>query len=76
MPVRRRQRQQQLFKSQASAPAIPHYASNNLQCFVIQRHLISRYTLHRVHADGNAAWAAAIDWFLQGGVCLDLARLT
>ncbi|HRO33852.1 MAG TPA: IS6 family transposase [Brevundimonas sp.] len=59
LPIRRRERQQQGFKSQASAQKflITHAAIYNT--FNLQRHLISRPTIRRFRAEANAAWAAA-----------------
>ena len=60
LPIRRRERQQQGFKSQASAQKFlppPHAAIYNT--FNVQRHLISRPTLRRFRAEADAAWAAA-----------------
>jgi len=59
LPIRRRERQQQGFKSQASAQRflITHAAIYNT--FNVQRHLISRPTLRRFRAEASAAWAAA-----------------
>lgn len=60
LPIRRRERQQQGFKSEASAqrfltthPAIYH-------TFNVQRHLISRPTLRRFRAEAEVAWSAAV----------------
>jgi len=58
LPIRRRERQQQRFKSQASAQRFltTHAAIYNT---FNQRHLISRPTLRRFRGDADAAWAAA-----------------
>ena len=58
--IRRRERQQQRFKSQASAQRflITHAAIYNT--FNIQRHLISRPTPRLFRAEADAAWAAAV----------------
>ena len=60
LPVRRRERQQQRFKSQASAKRFltTHPAIYNT--FNIQRHLISRPTLRRFRVDAASVWAAAV----------------
>ena len=59
-PIRRRERQQQRFKSQASAQRslTTHAAIYNT--FNIQRHLINRPTLRRFRADAASVWAAAV----------------
>ncbi|GAW41178.1 Integrase core domain protein [Brevundimonas sp. SH203] len=59
LPIRRRERQQQLFKSQASAQRflITHAAIYNT--FYTQRHLIGRPTLRRFRAEAASAWVAA-----------------
>ncbi len=60
LPIRRRERQQQRFKSEASARRFltTHLAIYNT--FNIQRHLISRPTLRRFRADADGAWAIAV----------------
>ncbi len=60
LPIRRRERQQQRFKSQASAQRFLTTRAAIYNTFNIQRHLISRPTLRRLHADADAAWAAAV----------------
>jgi transposase-like protein len=59
LPVRRRERQQPDFKSQASAQRFltTHAAIHNT--FNVQRHLVSRPTPRRFSADAEAAWTAA-----------------
>lgn len=59
LPIRRRERQQQGFKSQASAQKFfaTHAAIYNT--FNLQGHLISRSTLRRFRAEADAAWAVA-----------------
>jgi transposase-like protein len=59
-PIRRRERQQQLFKSQASAQRFLTTHGAIYNTFNIQRHLISRPTLRRFRADAATAWAAAV----------------
>ena len=59
LPIRRRERQQQLFKSQASAQRFLTTHAAIYNTFYNQRHLISRPTLRRFRAEADAAWAAA-----------------
>ena len=59
LPIRRRERQQQLFKSQASAQRFLTTHAAIYNTFNIQRHLISRPTLRRFRADAATAWAVA-----------------
>ncbi|KIC55980.1 transposase [Brevundimonas nasdae] len=60
LPIRRRERQHQGFKSQASAQRFLTTHAAIYNTFNIQRHLISRPTLRRFRAEANAAWAAAV----------------
>ena len=60
LPIRRRERQQQGFKSQASAQRFLTTHAAIYNTFNIQRHLISRPTLRRARAEAQAAWAAAV----------------
>ena len=60
LPIRRRERQQQLFKSQASAQRFLTTHAAIYNTFNIQRHLISRPTLRRFRANADAAWAIAV----------------
>ncbi|WP_298698797.1 IS6 family transposase, partial [uncultured Brevundimonas sp.] len=59
LPIRRRERQQQGFKSQASAQKFLTTHAAIYNTFNLQRHLISRSTLRRFRAEADAAWAAA-----------------
>lgn len=59
LPIRRRERQQQGFKSQASAQKFLTTHAAIYNTFNIQRHLISRPTLRRFRAEADAAWTAA-----------------
>ncbi|ANC52533.1 transposase [Brevundimonas sp. GW460-12-10-14-LB2] len=59
LPIRRRERQQQLFESQASAQRFLTTHAAIYNTFYTQRHLISRPTLRRFRAGANAAWVAA-----------------
>ena len=60
LPIRRRERQQQGFKSQASAQRFLTTHAAIYNTFYVQRHLISRPTLRRFRAEADAAWAAAV----------------
>jgi putative transposase len=60
LPIRRRERQQQRFKSQASAQRFLTTHGAIYNTFNIQRHLISRPTLRRCRAEADATWAAAV----------------
>ena len=59
LPIRRRERQQQLFKSQASAQRFLTIHAAIYNTFYTQRHLISRPTLRCFRSDAASAWAAA-----------------
>lgn len=60
LPIRRRERQQQLFKSQASAQRFLTTHAAIYNTFYAQRHLISRPNLRRFRAGADAAWAVAV----------------
>ncbi len=60
LPIRRRERQQQRFKSQASTQRFLTTHAAIYNTFNIQRHLISRSTLRRFRADAYTAWVAAV----------------
>ena len=60
LPIRRRERQQQRFKCQASAQRVLTTHAAICSTFNVQRHLISRPTLRRFRAQADAAWAAAV----------------
>ncbi|PZT99109.1 MAG: IS6 family transposase [Brevundimonas sp.] len=60
LPIRRRERQQQGFKSQPSAQRFLTTHAAIYNTFYIQRHLISRPTLRRFRAEADLAWAAAV----------------
>jgi transposase-like protein len=59
LPIRRRERKQQKFKSQGSAQRfLSSYAAFS-NTFNLQTHLVSRPTLRQFRNDANAAWEAA-----------------
>lgn len=58
--IRRRERQMQLYKSQASAQRFLTTHAAIYNTFYTQRHLISRPTLRRLRAEAEGAWAAAV----------------
>ena len=60
LPIRRRERQQPRFKSQASAQRFLTTHAAIYNTFNIQRHLISRPTLRRFRAKAAFVWAVAV----------------
>ena len=60
LPIRRRERQQQGFKSQASAQRFLTTHAAIYNTFYTQRHLVSRATLRRFRAGAEAVWTAAV----------------
>ena len=60
LPIRRRERKMQLFKSQASAQRFLTTHAAIYNTFYTQRHLISRPTLRRFRAEAEEAWTAAV----------------
>jgi putative transposase len=59
LPIRRRERKMQLFKSQASAQRFLTTHAAVYNTFYVQRHLISRPTLRAFRGAAAAAWSAA-----------------
>jgi putative transposase len=59
LPIRRRERKQQKFKSQGSAQRFLATHAAIYNTFNVQRHLISRSTLRLFRAEADATWAAA-----------------
>jgi putative transposase len=59
LPIRRRERKQQRFKSQGSAQRFLASHATVYNAFNVQRHLISRPTLRQFRAEAMANWAAA-----------------
>lgn len=60
LPIRRREQQQQQFKSQASTQRFLTTHAAIYNTFNLQRHLISRRTLRCFRADADAAWVIAV----------------
>ena len=60
LPIRRRERQQQRFSSQASAQHLLTTNSTIYDTFNIQRHLISRPALRRFRAETASVCATAV----------------
>ena len=59
LPIRRRERKQQKFKSQGSAQRFLASHAAIYNTFNVQPHLISRPSLRRLRAGAHQAWAAA-----------------
>ena len=59
LPIRRRERKQQKFKSQGSAQRFLATHAAIYNTFNVQRHLIGRSTLRLFRADAQTTWAAA-----------------
>ena len=59
LPIRRRERKMQRFKTQASTQRFLTTHAAVYNTFAVQRHLISRATLRRFRTDAQSAWAAA-----------------
>jgi putative transposase len=59
LPIRRRERKMQLFKSQVSAQRFLTTHAAVYNTFYTQPHLISRPTLRRLRGEARAAWEAA-----------------
>jgi putative transposase len=59
LPIRRRERKQQKFKSQGSAQRFLSTHAAVYNNFNVQQHLISRPTLRRFRAAAHQTWAAA-----------------
>jgi putative transposase len=59
LPIRRRERKQQKFKSQGSAQRFLSTHAAVYNTFNVQQHLVSRSTLRRFRAAAHQTWAAA-----------------
>jgi putative transposase len=59
-PLRRRERKMQCFKSPGSAQRFVSIHAATYNTFNVQRHLISRRTLHAFRAQAKAEWDAAV----------------
>ena len=59
LPIRRRERKQQRFKSQGSAQRFLAIHAAVYNTFNVQRHLIRRSTLRHLRDEAMAAWSAA-----------------
>lgn len=71
LPIRRRERQQRRFKSQASAQRFLTTHASIYNTFNIQRHLISSPTLRRFRAEAASAWAVAVAGLQAGRGAFD-----
>ena len=60
LPIRRRERKMQLFKSPSSAQRFLTTHAAIYNTFYTQRHLVSRPTLRRFRAEADRAWAVAV----------------
>ena len=60
LPIRRRERQMQLFKSRQSAQRFLTTHAAIYNTFYTQRHLITRSSLRTFRAEAHAAWTAAV----------------
>lgn len=60
LPIRKRERQMQLFKSQASAQRFLTVHAAVYNTFYTQRHLTSRSTLKALRHEAHQAWARAV----------------
>ena len=60
LPIRRRERKQQKFKSQGSAQRFLSTHAAIYNCFNVQEHLIRRSTLRTFRAAAHQAWAEAV----------------
>ena len=60
LPIRRRERKMQGFKSQASAQRFLTTHAAVYNTFYVQQHLISRPTLRRFRGEAAAAWVTAV----------------
>ena len=59
LPIRRRERRMQRFKSPGSAQRFLSIHSAIYNTFYVQRHLISRKTLHKFRDEAMSVWEAA-----------------
>ena len=59
LPVRRRERKMQRFKSQGQAQRFVSTHSAIYNSFAVQRHLVSRKTMRSFRAAAFAEWSAA-----------------
>ena len=59
LPIRRRERKQQKFKSQCSAQRFLSTHSAIYNNFTLQPHLVSRATLRKMRAEAQRCWVAA-----------------